>query len=292
MRDTDLGQSSLGKLSSKSCYVADFVQQTLIIAHQESTDLLEKTLNIEGLTCEVLRQKPIKENIHYSRSYLCMMNHRKAWEKTIEKNSPSLIVEADFVPVIGIGKLPLPFPPQEKKLGIAWLYTCAPQVYSVSEQGYASGYSTAMVAYIITSESAKCLISLSDKIIEKYGETNYSTWDSEVNGFLRSQKLKNYLPFRNYGEHGGIPNPEHKKNGLSTTHRADVLYGKLAFMPDYAAQDSLPWLKFARERMQGRLKGIARLVTGKFLRFKILKQSSTPKQMLSFAMGRQLSPFL
>lgn len=279
-------------ICSETDCLANFVGRTFVIAHRESTDLLEKTLMTEGLACEVLRQEPITENIEYSRSYLCMMNHRRAWQKTVEQTSPSLIVEADFVPVVGIGQLSIPFPSQEENLGIAWLYTCGPQVYHVSQQGHASGYSTAMVAYIITPHSAKCLIDLSDQIIDKYGVTQYSTWDSEVEEFLRSRKLKNYLPFRNYGEHGGIPNPEHKQNGLSATHRADVLFGKLAFMPDYARQSSIPWLAFNWERTQGRLKGLARLVAGKFLRLKVLRQSSTPQRMLGFALGRQLSPFL
>ncbi len=285
--------SPLSEINNISSSLADYIGQTMIIAYKESTDLLESTLNTEKLACEVLRQEPLKETkINYSPSYLCMMNHRRGWEKTIEKATPSLIVEADFVPVIGIGELPIPFNPEEKKLGIAWLYTCAPQVYYVSAEGYATGYSTSMVAYIITPESAKSLIDLSDEIIQEYGETKYSTWDSEVENFLRSRGFKNYLPFRNYGEHGGIPNPEHKKNGLSTTHRADILYGKLAFMPDYATQNNFPKLQIIRERILGRLKGIARLLTGKFLRLKVLKQSSLPKKLLSFVIGRQLTLLL
>ncbi len=269
--------------------LASYIGQSYIIAYKENTDRLVQVLAEEGLPCEVIRQINKPEFANYSRSYLCLMNHRRAWEKTAQQSQPSLIMEADFVPVMNMGKLPLPFNPQESKLGIAWLYTCAPQIYSVSAEGYAQGYSTAMVAYVITPESAKVLIELSEQIREKYGATNYSTWDSQVDECLRKQKFKNFIPYRNYGEHGGIPNPEHKKNGLSTTHQADVLIGKLAFMPDYAIVKNSPsLLKYWQIRINARLKGIARLGMGKFLRFKIVKQSSTPQRMLSFAFGRQI----
>lgn len=273
--------------------LASYVNQTYIIAYKENTEKLEQVLRQEGFNCEVIRQVNQPEFANYSRSYLCLMNHRRAWEKTAQQSQPSLIMEADFVPVANLGKLPLPFNPQKSKLGIAWLYTCAPQIYSVSAEGYAQGYSTAMVAYIITPESAKILIELSETIREKYGAENYSTWDSQVNECLMKHKFKNFLPFRNYGEHGGIPNPEHKKNGLSTTHQADVLYGKLAFMPDYAtSKNGYSLVKYWQVRAKARLKGIARLVLNKFVRFKVVKQSSTPLRLLKFAFGRQFTTIL
>ncbi|MGB5771412.1 MAG: LPS biosynthesis glycosyltransferase, partial [Crocosphaera sp.] len=159
-------------------------------------------------------------------------------------------------------------------------------IYSVSEKGYASGYSTSMVAYLISPQSAKFLIDFSEQITEKYGSINYSSWDSEIDGFLRSHHFKNYIPFRNYGEHGGIPNPEHGKNGLSSTHRADVLYRKLGFMPTYAAES---YLKFYLTRSYSRLKGIGRLFVGKFLKPKVVRWSSTPWRMLKFAISRQFT---
>ena len=117
------------------------------------------------------------------------------------------------------------------------------------------------------------------------GPAAYSAWDSEVDAFLLKRGLKNYLPFRNYGEHGGgQPNPEHRAFGLSTTHRADVLYRKLAFPPPYAAYYWPPAV-----RLQARLKGIARLLMGRFVRVPILRESSVPQRLLWFAVSRQLS---
>lgn len=260
------------------------IGKVFIIAYKESTEQLEETLNREGLDCVVQRQETKPEYQNFSRSYLCLLNHHRAWEKAALLSKPTLIIEADFVPVLGFGKLPLPFNPNQSDVGISWLYTCAPQVYSISSDGYAEGFSVSTVAYIVTPQGARCLLTLAKEVTEKQGATTYSSWDSTIDPFLRQRKLKNYIPWRNYGEHGGLPNPEHHQNNLSKTHRADVLYGKLAFMPMYAVNGSRR--AFLIVRLQARLKGIARLVTGRFLRLRVLQGSSTPAKILSFAVFR------
>lgn len=272
--------------------LGDRIGKVLIIAYKEPTDLLEKTLREEGLTPEVVRQAENPAMQDFSPSYRCLLNHRSAWEKALIEPQPTLIVEADFVPVRGFGQLPLPFPGDRTDLGIAWLYTCAPQIYSVSQEGYADGFSTAMVAYIITNQSAEYLIQLVDRITDEIGPKNYSAWDSGIDAFLRQHKFKNYLPFRNYGEHGGRPNPEHRQNQLSSSHRADVLYGKLAFLPMYASENQEGSLTLLGVRLKARLKGIGRLVTGRYIRLPVLKQSSVPGRLLSFAIRRHLTPRL
>ncbi|MBD2772810.1 LPS biosynthesis glycosyltransferase [Iningainema tapete] len=263
------------------------IDKVLIIAYKESTEQLEETLNREGLACVVQRQETKPEYQNFSRSYLCLLNHQRAWEKAALLSKPTLIMEADFVPVLGLGKLPLPFNPHQSDVGISWLYTCAPQVYSISPDGYAEGFSVSTVAYIVTPQGARCLLDLLKEVTEKKGATTYSSWDSTIDPFLRQRKLKNYIPWRNYGEHGGLPNPEHHQNNLSKTHRADVLYGKLAFMPMYAVNGSRQ--QFLMIRLQARLKGIARLVTGRFLRLRVLQGSSTPAKILRFAVFRHFS---
>ncbi|XWK85938.1 MAG: LPS biosynthesis glycosyltransferase [Phormidium sp.] len=265
------------------------IGKVFIIAYKEPTQLLEEVLTKENFQYEVLRQEHKPEYQTYSRSYLCLMNHRHAWEKAIQESKPTLIIEADFVPVIGFGKLPLPFNPHQSDVGISWLYTCASQVYSVSETGYAEGFSVSTVAYIVTPLAAKYLIELGEDINQKYGTNAYSSWDSDIDKFIRQKALKNYIPFRNYGEHGGLPNLEHYKNGLSKTHRADVLYGKLAFLPFYASQERGGKENLLTARIQARFKGIARLLLGKFLRIPVVQGSSTPTRLISFAIRRQLS---
>ncbi len=277
------------KLIPKDNNLVDCIDRVLIIACKESTHQLEEALNKEGFQCQVIRQETKPEFENFSRSYLCLMNHHNAWQIAANQTKPTLIIEADFVPVLGFGKLPLPFNPNQSDIGISWLYTCAPQVYSVSCEGYAEGFSTSMVAYIVTPQAALCLLDLAKEITEKKGATTYSSWDSTIDSFLRQRKLRNYIPWRNYGEHGGLPNPEHYQNNLSKVHRADVLYGKLAFMPPYTIGEGNIHLKFISVRFQARLKGIFRLLTGRFLRVKVLRGSSVPGKLLSFAVLRQLS---
>lgn len=267
----------------------DRIGKVFIIAYKEPTELLETALAKEGFDCEVLRQQDAPERRNFSPSFRCMLNHCSAWEKAMSETKPTLVVEADFVPVVGLGKLPAPFPSDRTDMGISWLYTCAPQVYSISDDGYAEGFSTAMVAYIITSHSARYLRELVTDIQEKIGAENYSAWDSEIDSFLRDRNLKNYIPFRNYGEHGGRPNPEHRQNQLSASHRADVLYGKLAFLPLYASEKNGGSLNFLGVRLKARLKGIGRLAMGRYIRMEVLKKSSVPGRILGFAIRRQLS---
>jgi len=275
--------------TSQSNSLIDYVKQVFIIAYKEPTEALESCFREEGFNCEVLRQKHLEEYKGYSNSYLCLLNHCQAWQRIIQENKPTLIIEADFVPVVGISQLPLPFNPSKKDVGIAWLYTCAPQVYYVSPEGFATGFSTSAVAYIVTPEAAKVLITLEEKIRQNPGPKSYSSWDSTIDNLLREQKLKNYLPFRCYGEHGGLPNLEHYRNNLSKSHRADVLYGSLAFLPIYAQGKNSTWLAFWWERLQARIKGIGRLLAGKYLRLATLRRNNYSCRFLSFAIFRHLT---
>lgn len=267
----------------------DRLGKTFIIAYKEDTDELESVLKKEGLDVRVMRQQHQPEYKEYSPSYLCLLNHRSVWEIAKNETKPTLIVEADFVPVIGFGNLPIPFNPKLENVGASWVYLCAPQIYTVDDDGYAEGFSTSMVAYILTPKAAEYLIELAEETTKNPGPTAYSSWDSTVEKFLRERKLKNYVGFRNYGEHGGKPNLEHHEQGLSRVHRADVLYNKLAFLPLYVEREKNSKLQLLSARFYGRLKGIGRLLLGKFLRVYVLKGSSYPWRLLSFAIRRQLT---
>ncbi|MEM7063591.1 MAG: LPS biosynthesis glycosyltransferase [Cyanobacteria bacterium P01_B01_bin.77] len=261
--------------------LVDCLGTTFILAYQEQTQTLSSFLCQAGCQVEVLRQVHRPDYKTYSRSYLCLLNHRQAWERALRSHQPTLIVEADFVPVANFGQLPPPYDPKDEHLGIAWLYTCASQIYHITDSGYAEGYSTAMVAYVVTQASAKQLIALADSIKAEPGPETYTPWDSGIEYYLRDRNFHNYVPWRNYGEHGGIPNPEHRQNNLSTTHRADVLYGPLAFVPPYG--------DVIKERAYGRIKGLGRLMLNKYLRGPVLRDSSHPGRLLQFAIGRQLT---
>lgn len=269
--------------------VKDAIAQTLIIAYKENTQQLEACLTEQGFDCRVVRQQHRSEYKDYSPSYLCLLNHCEAWKQVMALGQPALICEADFVPVRNLANLPMPYDPTLSNVGIAWLYTCAPQIYHISESNHAIGFSTSMVAYILTPVGAKHLIELAEQITEHPGPTQYSAWDSTIEEFLRERGLDGYVPWRNYGEHGGKPNPEHRRAGLSPAHRADVLYGPLAFAPIYAEAQKSSRLPVFYSRIKARAKGLGRLVLGKYLRPPVLAGSTTPLQMLKFAVGRQLT---
>ena len=155
---------------------------------------------------------------------------------------------------------------------------------------YAQGYSTAMVAYVITAKSARSLIELAAQIEKGPGPRAYSPWDSGIEYFLRDRGLRNYVPFRNYGEHGGLPNPEHGKNKLSKAHRADVLHGKLAFAPMYAtAEGKVNRWTWWKTRVYARVKGLGRLVLMKYLRRQTFKKSAQKLRLLRFSLLRHLT---
>ncbi|MEM8503536.1 MAG: LPS biosynthesis glycosyltransferase [Cyanobacteria bacterium P01_D01_bin.1] len=282
------------------------IGQTLIVAYKESTVQLTQTLTQAGYTCSVLRQIHQPGYEAYSSSFLCLLNHRSAWEKALRSPQPTLIVEADFVPIKNFAELPPPFDPLDTDMGIAWLYTCASQIYNVSEINrtakgadisaqefslrFAQGYSTAMVAYVITAKSAATLLDLAAQIERSPGPKAYSPWDSGIEYFLRNAGFHNYVPFRNYGEHGGLPNPEHRQNKLSRTHRADVLYGELAFPPLYAYMNGQvnrwQWWKV---RAYARLKGCGRLLLNRYLRAEVVRRSKQGWALIKFAIARHLT---
>ena len=264
-----------------------------MIAYKEPTEQLEKTLLQAGLPCAIQRQVHRPGYAAYSPSFLCLLNHRAAWEQALRAEKPTLIVEADFVPVENFAELPSPYDPEDSDFGIAWLYTCAPQVYRVINNNhgrFAQGYSTAMVAYIINARSAQLLIDLAEQVKQDPGPNAYSPWDSGIEYYLRDRGLNNYVPFRNYGEHGGAPNPEHKQNKLSKAHRADVLYGKLAFAPIYAQTgETVSRWEWLKGRAYGRIKGLGRLLLLKYLRGEVVKKSDQGNELIKWAIARQLT---
>ena len=112
----------------------------------------------------------------------------------------------------------------------------------------------------------------------------YSSWDSEIGYWLKDRGIESYIPYRHYGEHGGIGNPEHAKVGLGRAHRADALYGPLAFTPTYAGESIIGYW---RTRLWARAWGIGRLTVGHFLAWHdFIRLPKLP--MIQFALGRLL----
>ncbi len=278
----------------------DFIQRAYIVCYKENIDVLSEALECQGIDCVVCRQVHRPGHETYSSSYLCLLNHVGIWKNIVDRNELGLIVEADFVPTRRMMDLPVPFDVEPsdqgndhdrpiQNLGMSWLYTCAPQVYSVSAQGKAIGFSASTVAYVVSPQAAQVLLKYAEAIRENPGPTQYSSWDSGIEEVMRKHQLQSYIAFRCYGEHGGKANPEHRLNGLSPEHRADILYDDLAFLPPYATDESLPWLTLFLTRCQGRIKGLGRLLLGRYIRLQTLKKSSIPLRIIRFVISRHLT---
>jgi hypothetical protein len=272
---------------SMSCRLIDIFDTVLIIAFKESTVKLENALAKEGFSCEVLRQEDKPEYRNFAAIYRCMLNHQRAWKRAANEVKPTLIVEADFVPVIGLGRLPLPCSLHQSDVGIVWLYTTASRIYHVSPEGFAEGFSSSLVAYFLTPHGARCLCGLVDQVSTEHG-AGYSNFDAEIGGYLQSHGFKNYIPYRVYGEHGGLPNPEHRRNGRKSIHRADVLFGKLAFLPAHAGEGKTGRLRFWLSRLYARIKAIGRVLTGRYLQWNLLRQNGAPFRLCRFTVQRHL----
>lgn len=265
-----------------------YTDQVLILAYKEDTTRLEQYLTTSGMGCTVLRQVHQPHQVDYARIYLGFLNHQEAWKRVVEMGKAAVVVEADFVPVRDFAQLPLPFDPLAADTGVSWLYNCAAQIYNVSPLGHAQGFSSAAVAYIVTPQAAQHLLNFGEQVRRDRGEGFYYNWDSEVDSVLLAQGLRNYIPLRNYGEHGSAsPNPEHRRQGFSRTHRADVLAGPLAFTPDYVPTEG--WWS---TRLYARTKGLGRLMLGRFVRMQVLFTNTTPWRLTRFALGRQACPWL
>lgn len=296
-RETPSGVAQEANCPKHFYEMLKFVKKIYIVSHSEDPGELVSFLCKSGFVVEVLRQDRSIDEAGYSASYKCFLNHRKAWQKAARVRGPVCILEKDFVPSINFAELPVSYP-KGKEWGIAYIYACGPQMYSVDRYGKIEGASTSTVGYLVNPDSASLLLEFAHKIDSEWRDhSSYRAWDSEIVQFFLSKGIKCYLPFRNYGEHGGLSNPEHSVNffegsGLRrfrpkrTGHRADVLAGRLAFLPEYAKNSRSIYLK---ERLWARLYGLARLCLGVYLRPGILRGSSFPARLLLVAIKRHLT---
>src|SRR5262249_3710135 len=112
----------------------------------------------------------------------------------------------------------------------------------------------------------------------------YSSFDTKIGYWLKDRGIESFIPYRHYGEHGGIGNPEHIAAGLGRQHRADALEGRLAFLPTYAKGSIL---RFWKVRVRARFWGVLRLLSCRFLAWHDFMRSDR-MQMIRFALGRLL----
>lgn len=270
----------------------DFVNHVFIVVHNEDTSLLENALQYEGFTSTIVKTEYTEVEKKYSKQSRCLLNHSNAWKQCSIRNDFSIIVEADFVPVIGLGQLPMPFDPKEKSNSCAWLYSGSSRLWTLKDNKYPIGFTSTNVAILISSEVAKVLVKFAEEEFNSKDPREYFPWDTYHWSYLVKNKINPYLPYRSYGEHGGLSNPEHSQAGINPAHQADVLWGKLYFLPLYAKGS---YLKYSYTRIRAKLRGIARLFLGKYLPVQRLisnnhqKEEKIPKfKMLIFSIKRLL----
>jgi hypothetical protein len=264
----------------------DSCSGVLIVTYKEDTTVLRASLAAEGFAVEEVRGPYTPEQLAYSAVMQALVNHANAWRIAASRKLPTIVVEPDFVPVRGFGSLPVPVPPGKSENSLAYLYSVGPEIWDMATGNVVRGHGGAAVALLIPPSVAALLLEFFEEELRVNAAGTYRPWDSGMGYWLLARGIESYLPYRHYGEHGGVGNPEHAKFGLGRAHRADALQGKLAFLPVYARGSVL---KFQATRLRGRLWGFLRLVTGRLIRWcDIARADGTRAVLLRFAIGRLL----
>jgi hypothetical protein len=254
----------------------------IIVAHREDTSLLRQTFESEGLRVDEVRGPYAPGQEKFSAAMRCFVNHANAWRIAAGRDKPSIVVEADFVPVRGFADLPAPIPPNEDTRYLGYLYTVGPQIWDLVRPDLACGHGGGTVALLIHPTVATMLLQFLDEQLAANPLGEYSPFDTKIGYWLKDRGVESYIPYRHYGEHGGIGNPEHAGAGLGRPHQADLLQGPLAFLPAYAEGSRL---KSWATRTRARVWGLLRLAAGRYLTWSNFKRSER-SAMFRYAVGR------
>lgn len=273
------------------------VRRTIILAYREDTTELERCLAAEGFAPEIQRATYTPQEQTYSRTIRCLLNHLAAWRLAAATAGHTLVVEADFVPCRGLAALPAPFDPNRHgPLTWAFLYGGGPRFLRVEEGPFIMGHAACPVALLISPEVAVHLVAFAERIMRETPDlTAYSQWDTTFQWQIMGSGARCYVPLRHYGEHGGLPNPEHNaisaglvaRLGVLQNHHAECLAGPLAFLPPYARGSRL---RFLRTRALAKLVGFGRLLSGRVV---ALESSTVAQRRRAYwlALRRLISPF-
>jgi len=256
------------KSSPNSLTIAQYTRTAIIIVHTEDVTNLRLALVAEGFEVRENRYSYSEEEKGYSPIIRCLLNHASVWREIAASGIPALVVEADFVPCVGFGDQSVPFPESQTDRCWGWLYMTGPTVYEWRESK-ARGHSASPVATLICPGVAVSLTEYAKTVLAR-DPRKYFPWDAGARYFVQQNGYPSFLSFRNLGEHGGIPNPEHKNAGLRASHRADALASRLHFLPQYAQGSRV---RFLRERLIGKFWGIGRLCCGRYLPWKTIKET-------------------
>lgn len=256
-----------------------------IINHNEDIAQLTRSLLQQGFQVHSIRTTYTAKEERFSASQRALINHAKAWETIAKQPHHAVVVEADFVPVQHFGQLPLPAPENQLTSSFSYLYSVAPEFWDLSPNaGCMRGHAGGMVAYALSSLVATKLLEFHQQH-QQISDGTYTTWDAGLGYWLKDRGIQSYIPFRQYGEHGGCGNPEHARAGLRATDHADVLMGPLSFLPAYANGSHY---RFLKTRLLARTWGWGRLLLGRALSWRNMRRTR-PLAMVGFAAGRLLA---
>lgn len=250
-----------------------------MVAGVRDTTPLKRALRREGFSVHLIHNGFSAREQRYSCLVRALAGHRKAWEFCAGQEGLSMVVEDDFVPVVGMGGLSLPFDPADAASAWGWLYAGSPRLQHVNHEGRACGGCAAPVATIVGPRLAGELRRFADQLLGEIDCFQPYAWDAVVVERMAAAGFTSFLPYRNYGEHGGLPNPEHAMSGLRPTHRADALYGPLHFVPEYAQGG---WFRYLKERARGRVTGWGRLLLGVYLSPGTLARLGSAREALRY----------
>ncbi|OFW97524.1 MAG: hypothetical protein A3D94_14645 [Alphaproteobacteria bacterium RIFCSPHIGHO2_12_FULL_66_14] len=238
----------------------------IVLAYREDVQPLMAALEKERLPASVQRIEYSNEELTYARSSRLLLNHRLAWEKAAALPGYTLICESDFVPCRGMGGFPV-FWPVTNARAWGYLYQGSPRLLALSEGQpvHLRAHVSATVAYVINATVAKILLEYFNHVSATYGLTHYFSFEAFLQWFVTGKGGAAYMPWRHYGEHGGLPNAEHASIGKlrhGGEHHADNLMAGLHFLPQYARQSTV---RFLLVRAKWRLLGIGRLLFGRWI---------------------------
>ena len=272
-----------GKLKKK-IKLNQIVEHVYVVAHNEDVSNLEKALATEKFLSTVVRGPYTDQEKTFSLQMRCLVNHKNVWERAATHKGFIIVVEADFVPVKGFGQLPVPFDPYFHPDAFGYLYAGGPVLYHIDELGFSYGHACTTVAYLIGPRAAAALLQFFEEEMSKGDLGCYRAWDTYISIKLRWEKgIRCYLPYRQYGEHGGVANPEHGMNNIRTWHQADILYGPLYFLPDYARGSVM---RYKLIRIRGYLRGWYRLLVGKLLETPSWRKNPQKLELLKYGLFR------
>jgi hypothetical protein len=254
----------------------------VIVAHDEDTVPLRTTLIAEGFSVNEVRGPYNSEQLNFSAIIRCLINHANAWRIAANRDRPTIIVEADFVPVKRFGDLLVPVPVDKLNYSLAYLYSVGPQVWDLAGTNVARGHGGGTVALLVPPRVASLLLQFFDEELMANPLGKYSPFDTKIGYWLKDRGVESFIPYRHYGEHGGIANPEHGIMSVGGPHQADALQGKLAFLPLYARGSVL---RYWKTRVRARIWGILRLISGRYLAWHDFMRGD-PLPMIRFAVGR------